>query len=330
MDSNLTNIVADELVNEILESALDIATKVSDSALKWRSFTDISEADNVCIDTNETCNKSANFNEIIEGLTKMNAEKAKAEKETSETAPLAIEVKKLLNEMMSPPYEIVNYDKAPIKGGVGDQPPKGTDKEQEPIPETPQVEKKSRVTDLIKNSKQILSEYIMKEKAKPMQDKLEETQEEIIQVIELDCVKPGDEPFKAHRKYIPEEVPLPDDDEEIEEIIRVQPDDHTMEAVNLSEQNVEDQNACTSKDALGGKGDEFNHYNMIVVLSPNENSHLNEGESPSSVNVVTDESSDVLKDAVKQTKEKKRWNFGSRLIGFFKKQPKAQQGGMKK
>lgn len=328
MDSNLTTIVADELVNEILESALDIATKVSDSALKWRSFTEINDSDNVCIDDNETRNKSQNFNEIIEGLAKINVEKVKPEKEVNESAPLAVEVKKLLNEMMSPPYEIVNYDKAPIKGGVGDQPPKGTEKEQESVPETPQVEKKSRVTDLIKNSKQILSEYIMKEKAKPMQDKLEETQEEFIQVIELDCVKPGDEPFKANKTYMPEDIPLPDDDEEIEEIVRVQPEDNTMEAVNLSQKTLDDKNGSSSTEAQGGKGDEFNNYNMIVVLSPNENAHLNEGESPSTVN-VTEESSDVLKDAVKQVKEKKKWNFGSRLFGFFKKQPKAQQGEMK-
>lgn len=329
MDSNLTNIVADELVNEILESALDIATKVSDSALKWRSFTETNEVDNERIDV-DTCNKSPQLNEITEGLGKIRVENSN--KESDESVPLAAEVKKLLNEMMSPPYEIVNYDKAPIKGGVGDQPPKRTEKEhQERVPEPPQIEKKSRVTDLIKNSKQILSEYIMKEKTKPIQDKLEETQEEFLQVIELECVKPGDKPFKAQRKYIPEDVPLPneEDEEEIEEVIRVQPDDNTMEVVNLPQKTPEERNSSSSEDAQGGKGDEFNNYNMIVVLSPNENAHLNEGESPSTVNVVTEESTDVLKDAVKQTKDKKKWNLGSRLFGLFKKQPKAQQVEMK-
>lgn len=321
MDSNLTANVADELVNEILESALDIAIKVSETAVKWRELTENNIlANETDVDVNETRNKSPNFQEGFNQIS--------PEKEPKETAPLALEVKKFLNEMMSPPYEIVNYDKAPVKGGLGDQTPTGIAAEQKPV-EPPQIEKKSRVTDLIKNSRQVLSEYIRKERSKKNADKAEETQEKFIQSIELDCVKPGDKPFKARKKYIPENIPLPpDNEEEIEEIIRVQPEDHTMDVVDLPSKTIE---GITAENTHGAKGDESNNYNMIFVLSPNENVRLNEGESPSSVNVVSEGSSNVLKDAVKEVKEKKKKrNFGSRLIALFKKHPKEQEMLVKK
>lgn len=77
--------------------------------------------------------------------------------------------------------EILTYLHIP-NCGVGDQPSEGLREEMvQPPPKA--VEKKSRVTDLIKNSPRIIKEYLkMDSLAKENQEKWEEEEEKCIQV----------------------------------------------------------------------------------------------------------------------------------------------------
>ena len=43
-------------------------------------------------------------------------------KNTEEPLSVNIEMKRLLNEIMSPPYNVVNYEVLPVKDGIGDIP----------------------------------------------------------------------------------------------------------------------------------------------------------------------------------------------------------------
>lgn len=98
----------------------------------------------------------------------------------------------------------------------------------EPVIRHPRVEKKNRLTDLVKNSKQVLAKIIQSEskadihEAKKGEEKLVEVLPPtlfvystfyvlFVQVIDLDCPKPNDNPFKIRKKPLPEEVPLPED-----------------------------------------------------------------------------------------------------------------------
>ncbi|KAK9738934.1 hypothetical protein QE152_g9430 [Popillia japonica] len=55
------------------------------------------------------------------------------------------------------------------------------------------VEKKTRVTDLVMNSKQVLSLYLMSDESTKYQEDWEEKNEKVIQVIELDYIRPDEE-----------------------------------------------------------------------------------------------------------------------------------------
>ncbi|ENN71713.1 hypothetical protein HUJ04_006191 [Dendroctonus ponderosae] len=93
--------------------------------------------------------------------------------------------------------------------GTGDQKSSDALKTPEALFSHPPVEKKSRLTDLVKNSKQVLAKIMMSDsKLKLPQEKKED--EKIVEVVELDCIQPSDVPFKS--RIVPEEVPLPDTD----------------------------------------------------------------------------------------------------------------------
>lgn len=312
---NWATSIASEIVNEVIENALQLVTQTSESAINFKTFTE-------CEDN--TDNATENFDnkpmsEIIDELNKIHPDN-----QVREPMPLEVEVKNLLSEMMSPPYNIVFYDKNDIKGGVGDPPVHDIShgevdyvSENTNIPTT--VEKKSRVTDLIKHSKQILSEYITRDASKQNQDNFEEIEEEVIQVIELDCVKPGEEKFLAYRKVRPEEIPLPEDNED--ELIKM-PDDRTMDIVDLSSKSFEAEQKAVSDEQdepKEGKSDESKKYNITVVMSPN-NSLKPDAGSLCESKLFGSETNAKLKNATHEEKsKKKKWNLGARLMGLLRK-----------
>lgn len=309
--SHIASIIAGEIVNEVLENALDIATRVSESALQWRNLATTVKSDHaaVCHDIVEKMvdnveNRPRRMSEIIGGPDKA--------KDVRQAAPLEIEVKKLLDEMKSSPYEVINYD-IPSKGGIGDQ-PLTMEKISVPCPLPAPIEKKSRTTDLVKNSKQILTDIIKNESMKQTQEKFEENEEKLIQVIELDCVHPGDKPFKVPKKYDPTEIPLPQDDDELVEI----PDDKNMDQVDLKGRQE------AAAESSGGQGDDqSNNYSMIVVMSPNTSPG---NEAPSDSQMYVGESSGIssyLNETSDCKEKKKKWNLASKFMGWLKKSKNA-------
>lgn len=206
-ETNLTTLFAEDIVNEVLQKALDIATHVRDSRSKWTT--------------------NGRHGLIAEEVKTHFEIKGQICESGEEIRPLESEMKKLISEALSSPRKDL-----PSKDGVGDQPPDAEKLSHVNEANTIPVEKKSRVADLIKNSKQVLSEYILDEEAKLVQDKIEEQQERFLQVIELDCVLPEQAPFKAQKMCDPETVPLPDETSD-EEIARI-PSTGKMESVDLN------------------------------------------------------------------------------------------------
>lgn len=318
---NWATSIATEIVNEVIDNALQLVTSepafktIADPKKCPQSGADITED----IVEENFDNKPKPMSEIIEELNKINPDN-----QVREPMPLEVEVKNLLSEMMSPPYNIVFYDKNDIKGGVGDPPVHDMNHlEAHCVPESTNapmtVEKKSRVTDLIKHSKQILSEYITHDASKQNQENFEDIEEQVIQVIELDCVKPGEEKFLVHRKIRPEDIPLPEDDEE--ELIKI-PDDQTMDVIDLSSKafEAEQKAVCeTQEDPKECKTNESKKYNITVVMSPN-NSLKPDAGSVCESSAFGANSNAKLKNAVCEEKCKnKRWNLGARIMGLFRK-----------
>lgn len=172
--------------------------------------------------------------DIIDGFSSIQISKNNLNR-AEEPLRLDIEMKRLLNEMMSPPYDIVNYETLARKDGVGDQPVEDLtaqedDSEQADddclvdVEKTKVVEKKTRVTDLVMNSKQVLSEFLMSDESRKMQEEWEEKNEKVIQVIELDYIKPEEmerltKTDDKTEKMQSEEEEDPADDEAIGEIL---------------------------------------------------------------------------------------------------------------
>lgn len=268
------------------------------------------------------------ISDIIEGLNSISVDQ-ESKQNKQDIIPLDVEMKRLLAEMLKPPYAISNYDISPVKGGVGDQPYDET-LVSEPIPEleVPRaVEKKSRVTDLVKNSPQIISEYLMMdERAKQNQEEWEESEEQLLQVIELDYVKPGEEPFRVQKKMFPEDVALP---EEIDESELVVPqEDDILNIVDLSSnafREEEKQLSNITENSDGAKGDEPTNDNMVVVMSPHETA-VSGGEIIE--NPQTVDQKEIEESQIKQPKsKKKKWTFGTKLFGFLKKGHKTSEHG---
>ncbi|XP_025831992.1 uncharacterized protein LOC112903846 [Agrilus planipennis] len=105
------------------------------------------------------------------------------------------------------------------------------------------VEKKSRLTDLVKNSPQVISEYLKAdEDTKKKQDEWERMQESVLRVIELECIKPGEEPkVVPPQKYEPEKIALPEDGNE-DDLLSIPPKEENMEDVDLNRASTSSDN----------------------------------------------------------------------------------------
>lgn len=76
------------------------------------------------------------------------------------------ECAEMLNEIMSPLYNVINYEVLPVKDRVGDIPKKKywkVQQIQEGEDKNKMNKKKTRVMDLVMNSKKVLSNYLMTE-----------------------------------------------------------------------------------------------------------------------------------------------------------------------
>ncbi|KAJ8954992.1 hypothetical protein NQ318_000424 [Aromia moschata] len=181
----------------------------------------------------------------------------------------------------------------PLKG-LGDQ--LNADKEiirVETSVRHPPVEKRNRLTDLVKNSKHILAKLILNESKEALAAK----NEEVIRVVELDS---GDQPFKIDRKILPENIPLPRDDSK-EILEEDQAENEKMDEIELVEPN----------DNEGGKGEEVHKKTMTFPM---------DGRSGKAMGLAA--RCRTLK--FPQELKKKKWNIGSKLINYIRKHHKKE------
>lgn len=259
-------------------------------------------------------NNNQSIRELVEGICMntrltMNAE---------EPLRINVETKRFVNEIMSPTSDST-CEAATRKNGVGDQ-PSNVDQSNindpfndgivEDIENTRIVEKKSRVTDLVMNSKQVLTPIFLNDEEKKKQDDWEESKENVIQVIDLDCVLPDDMDKLIERVKITAVDSTNDDIDEKETFTPI-PKDDTLELIDLTVQSykdVEEQKiSCLKENHHDGKGDEFKNI-QVENLAPRISKTL-----PSS----STQSQQQLEEEVKKEKRKK-WSVG-KIWGFFKK-----------
>ncbi|XP_017779490.1 PREDICTED: uncharacterized protein LOC108564842 [Nicrophorus vespilloides] len=281
--------VASNMLNDILESAMDIAINKSMESQKMNIIDELQD------EYPENCSE---IKDIIEGLSKINIGNLVTKTNAEEPVSLDVEMKRLLNEMMSPPFEIVNYESLPRKDGVGDQPtsPLPSSQQQQAEREIPTpppqpikqdtakaVEKKSRVTDLVMNSKKVLNNLLDEEGRKRLEE-WEENNEHVIQVIELQETRAEKDNSVDH----PENVPLPhDEDDEEDSILRRHPDEELMDSIQLN---------APSPLEKAGEGD------------------VSGGSNISKLNATPS-----------QDTKKKKWHFSFKFFGFRKNRGKQQQ-----
>ncbi|KAB0800621.1 hypothetical protein PPYR_06361 [Photinus pyralis] len=128
------------------------------------------------------------------------------------------------------------------KRGIGDQLGETVDNKiaLEPQPKR-RIEKKSRLTDLLKNSPDVISEYLMvDEKSKQRQAELEEGEETLIQTIDLE---------NAHQENVIH-MPIEDAMEVIDLGAKPNPDEE-LQFVAADKKEVEESKRGQEDDTLG-------------------------------------------------------------------------------
>lgn len=267
--------------------------------------------------------QNLNLCEMIEGIRLSNQSTTK---NTEEPLRIDVETKRFLDNIMSSNYNNQNIENSsPRKDGVGDQPcvTEETSLEEDPRLEndnTRIVEKKSRVTDLVMNSKQVLTEIFLNDEEKKKQEEWEQSKENVIQVINLECVESHEMDKLMEKVHLTtvESVGTTtrnsdDDAEEAKEKFTPMPKDDVLDTIDLSTQAFQDEEnkLCCLREERG-KGDDCKTAQNVDLL-PRSSKSL-----PSS----STQSKENLQDAKKN--KKKRWNFG-KLFGFIKKHSHKQQ-----
>ncbi|KAF5307362.1 hypothetical protein FQR65_LT07079 [Abscondita terminalis] len=290
--SQLANIIAGDIVKEILDNAFEIVSKSNTTSTNWIDSGDLNVTNFI---------KSECLHVVGDIL---------------EAADDKVEMRNHQNETLGP-YDVVTFDTIHAKSGIGDQSFDNQTAcyENEIEPENVRtIEKKSRVTDLVKNSPQIISEYLMiDEKAKQNQDKWEETEEKILQVIELnvDAVEP--------KPSINE-----DDDNAEVEVLHV-PKDNDLDTIDLSSVTIKEEGNPIVNSQLA-KGDQ---------QCPNEpsspRSNSNDVEGINTHSFIEKECHIPCECKTEENKlKKKKWNFGTKFLGFLKKNNKRQNTSISK
>lgn len=177
----------------------------------------------------------------------------------------------------------------PLKG-IGDQ----LESEEEIIQEEtsvkyPPVEKKNRLTDLVKNSKHVLAKLILNER----RDTFEMKNEKVVRIVDLNSGEPS---FKVRRNIVPENIPLPKSDSR--EILEETIVEETMDEIQL----------YASDEKCEGKGDIYKKT-MTFPLA-----------SGSGKNLSIAARCRTLKFPVEL--KKKKWNIGSKIINYIRKHKK--------
>ncbi|KAL1506138.1 hypothetical protein ABEB36_005557 [Hypothenemus hampei] len=125
----------------------------------------------------------------------------------SNSSPLSVLEKIPIETLIGKPIKDTKEKSAAPLTGTGDQRSNEALEIEETIIQHPPVEKKNRLMDLVKNSKQAIAKIIMSDSKIALQEKKKEV-EKIVEVIDLDCVQPTDLPFKSNSGKVPEEVGL--------------------------------------------------------------------------------------------------------------------------
>lgn len=250
-ETDLAQIVASELVSEILENALDIVEECEQE-----------KSTRVVGDILETL--ANRFQEMNISEENKNSPKQSCEKEGS----------------------------FPLLKGVGDQ----LEGEEEVLQEEnsnkfPPVEKKNRLTDLVKNSKHVLAKLILNER----KESFEKKNEKVIRVVDLESGEPS---YKVRRSIIPENIPLPKNDSR--EILGDTIPEETMDEIQLY--------GSTEKQCEG-KGDVYK--TMTFPLA-----------SGSGRNLSLAARCRTLKFPVEL--KKKKWNIGAKIINYIRKHKKEE------
>lgn len=177
--------------------------------------------------------------------------------------------------------------------GVGDQ--LATEKDsisEEPL-RLPPVEKKNRLTDLVKNSKQILSKLILNES----NHHIEAKNEKLLRVIDLDS---KENKYKKKHSIKPEIVPLPPCDSS--EIL-TKPEDQENEGCQYEDKMEEVELASTS---FKSNTEEIRAKTMTFPLA---------GPSGTSSSLFARYRTLKFPNDLKQ----KKWSIGSKLMNYIKK-----------
>lgn len=269
--------------------------------------------------SNLNYDQEQNIRELVEGIclnTKINLN-------ADVPSRIDVETKRFVNEIMSPTTDTTTFENAIRNNGVGDQSndvdrTNINDRFKKPCSDdnTRIVEKKSRVTDLVMNSKQVLTQIFLNDDEKMKQDEWEESRENVIQVINLECVQPRDmdkliEKVKITSiDTIDEDNRENDDDDEDNESFTPIPKDDTLESIDLTIEthNDDDKKKCLNDKEDGGKGDDFKET-CTEDLIPRSSKSL-----PSS----SAQSHSQLSDELRKEKRKK-WNLNKIWNLFIKK-----------
>lgn len=184
--------------------------------------------------------------------------------------------------------------KRPLKG-LGDQLKAEEDAINEEQIRHPPVEKKNRLTDLVKNSKQILSKLILNESS----HRMEMNTEKLIRVVDLDT---QENRYKLKQIIDPENVPLPPSDSC--EILNKLGDENKMEEIELAnsslKNDIEEIRAKTMTFPLAGPSGPSSSFlgRYRTLKFPNDLKH-------------------------------KKWNFGTKIINYIKKKGLSKRGETK-
>nr|CAI5869458.1 unnamed protein product [Callosobruchus analis] len=170
------------------------------------------------------------------------------------------------------------------KGGIGDQlNVDGSIMEEEPV-RLPPVEKKNRLTDLVKNSKHILAKLIMTESKENTGD---DKEEKVMSVVDLDS---GDPPFRVISEKTDESA------------IHEQSDEYKMEEIKLCSQSSE----TTPKESYDKK-------TMTFPLVASSSSSGKTGSLASRYRTLK---------FPQELMKKKKWNIGTKIVNYIRKHQK--------
>lgn len=257
-----SNTVAVELLNDIVENALDSVLTVEDGTK------------NVCMvgDVDQYTPRAAKLTDLYDVSSDIRSRKILTSTEE--------EVKKFIGELSSPSTK-----------GTGDQ----LVENEEIIAKKKSftfssrnfnVEKKTRLTDLVRNSKSLFSKFLSNE-PKSKDTEWEEHNEEFVKSIELNQMNKKEK--KSTDQNAQSITPS-----HSEEIIRI-PDETGMENINL--------NAIKGETVEQGYEIEMDRIQKSMTFPIASCSKIQSADHEG-------------KEAVK---EKKKWNFGSKIVNYIKK-----------